>query len=176
MYFIGNADPVVSYKFGKMTYEALKTFYKDITFETYSNMGHSSCSKVSLFTAFFSDFSMLTLSSIMSQNDQTHLKILQQMLQEFKASDHFVTLGIKVLKQICNLHLTIKKSTRLKCFYKTFYLLSCLEALKNLRGVFGNQSIIYDGTILAKIGSLYRGIRILSNIYDDFFVKIVNGF
>ena len=48
----------------------------------------------------------LTLSCIMSQNGQTHSKILQQMLQDFfSVFDHFGTLSIKELKvQSCELY------------------------------------------------------------------------
>jgi len=41
----GNADPVVNYKFGQMTHAKMSSYYKDISFNTYSGMAHSSSPK-----------------------------------------------------------------------------------------------------------------------------------
>lgn len=38
----GNADPVVAYNLGKLTSSTIKEFYKNVNFNTYEGLGHSS--------------------------------------------------------------------------------------------------------------------------------------
>lgn len=53
IFSIGNADPVVNYKYGKMTSDLMQKFYSNTKFNTYDGLGHSSNPTVSETMYFF---------------------------------------------------------------------------------------------------------------------------